>query len=36
MLLDGGFIRRPHPYEDLIDTTVAEAAMAAVDGSSPP
>ena len=31
ILLDGGFIRRPHAYEDLIDTTVAEAAMAAVD-----
>jgi NitT/TauT family transport system substrate-binding protein len=36
ILLDGGFIRRPHPYEDLIDTTVAEAAMAAVAGSTPP
>lgn len=34
ILLDGGFIRRPHPYADLIDTTVAEAAMAAVDGTT--
>ena len=31
ILLDGGFIRRSHAYEHLIDTTVAEAAMAAVD-----
>jgi NitT/TauT family transport system substrate-binding protein len=36
ILLDGGFIRRPHPYQDLIDTTVAVAAMAAVDGSTAP
>jgi NitT/TauT family transport system substrate-binding protein len=33
ILLDGGFIRGRHRYEDLIDTTVAEAAMAAVDGT---
>jgi NitT/TauT family transport system substrate-binding protein len=32
ILLDGGFIQRPHRYEDLIDTEVAEAAMAAVEG----
>ncbi len=31
ILLDGGFIRRSHAYEHLIDTTVAEAAMGAVD-----
>jgi NitT/TauT family transport system substrate-binding protein len=31
ILLDGGFIRRPHAYEDLVDTTIAEAAMAAVE-----
>jgi NitT/TauT family transport system substrate-binding protein len=31
ILLDGGFIQRPHGYEDLIDTTIAEAAMKAVD-----
>ena len=36
ILLDGGFIRHSHAYEDLIDTTVARAAMAAVDGSTPP
>ena len=29
ILLDGGFIHRPHAYEDLIDTTIAEAVMAA-------
>jgi len=27
ILLDGGFIRRRHRYEDLIDTTVAEAVV---------
>jgi NitT/TauT family transport system substrate-binding protein len=31
ILLDGGFIQRPHAYEDLIDTTIAEAAMKALD-----
>lgn len=31
ILLDGGFINRPHRYEDLIDTTIAEAAMSAVE-----
>jgi NitT/TauT family transport system substrate-binding protein len=36
ILLDGGFIRHSHAYENLIDTTVARAAMAAVDGSTPP
>jgi NitT/TauT family transport system substrate-binding protein len=29
ILLDGGFIRGPHAYGDLIDTTIAEAVMAA-------
>src|SRR5262249_54563222 len=29
ILLDGGFIRRSHAYADLIDTTIAEAVMAA-------
>jgi NitT/TauT family transport system substrate-binding protein len=33
ILLDGGFTRRTHPYEDLIDTTIAEAVMAAPSGS---
>ena len=28
ILLSGGFIKRPHRYEDLIDTTVAERVMA--------
>ena len=32
ILLDGGFIQREHRYADLVDTTVAEAAMKAVDG----
>lgn len=32
ILLDGGFIERSHAYEDLIDTTIAEAAMRAVEG----
>jgi NitT/TauT family transport system substrate-binding protein len=32
ILLDGGFIKREHRYADLVDTTVAEAAMKAVDG----
>lgn len=32
ILLDGGFIKREHRYEDLVDTTLAEAAMKAVDG----
>ena len=27
ILLDGGFITRPHRYEDLIDTTVAQQVM---------
>ena len=31
ILLDGGFITRPHAYADLIDTAVAEAAMAVVE-----
>jgi NitT/TauT family transport system substrate-binding protein len=31
ILLDGGFIRRTHRYEDLIDTGIAEAAMSAVE-----
>ena len=34
ILLDGGFIQRPHAWEDLIDTTIAEAAIAAVDRAS--
>jgi len=33
ILLDGGFIKREHRYEDLVDTTIAEAAMKAVDGA---
>jgi NitT/TauT family transport system substrate-binding protein len=32
ILLDGGFIRQTHRYGDLVDTTIAEAAMKAVDG----
>jgi NitT/TauT family transport system substrate-binding protein len=32
ILLDGGFIKREHRYEDLVDTAIAEAAMKAVDG----
>ena len=32
ILLDGGFIEREHRYEDLVDTTIAKAAMQAVDG----
>ena len=32
ILLDGGFIKREHRYEDLVDTTIAEAAMKALDG----
>jgi NitT/TauT family transport system substrate-binding protein len=32
ILLDGGFIEREHRYEDLVDTSIAEAAMKAVDG----
>lgn len=28
ILLSGGFIKRPHRYDDLIDTTVAERVMA--------
>ncbi len=28
ILLDGGFIRRGHPYEDLVDTDVARRVMA--------
>ena len=31
ILLDGDFIKRPHPYEDLIDTTIAGGAMTAVE-----
>jgi len=31
ILLDGDFIKRPHAYEDLIDTTIAGAAMTAVE-----
>jgi NitT/TauT family transport system substrate-binding protein len=27
ILLDGGFIERPHAYEDLVDTTIAEEVM---------
>jgi NitT/TauT family transport system substrate-binding protein len=27
VLLDGGFIRAPHPYERLVDTAIAEAVM---------
>src|SRR6266446_3007732 len=27
ILLDGGFIRRPHRYEDLIDTTIARQVV---------
>ena len=27
ILLDGGFITRPHRYEDLIDTTIATQVM---------
>jgi NitT/TauT family transport system substrate-binding protein len=34
ILFDGGFIRKgTHRYEDLVDTTIAEAAMRAVDGT---
>jgi NitT/TauT family transport system substrate-binding protein len=33
ILLDGGFIKREHRYQDLVDTTIAEAAMKAVDGA---
>ena len=33
ILLDGGFIKREHRYEDLVDTTLAEAAMKAVEGA---
>ena len=32
ILLDGGFIKKTHRYEDLVDTTIAEAAMKALDG----
>lgn len=32
ILLRGGFIQRSHAYEDLIDTTIAEGAMRAVEG----
>jgi NitT/TauT family transport system substrate-binding protein len=32
IFLDGGFIKREHRYEDLVDTTIANAAMEAVDG----
>jgi NitT/TauT family transport system substrate-binding protein len=33
ILLDGGFIKKgTHRYEDLVDTSIAEAAMQAVDG----
>jgi NitT/TauT family transport system substrate-binding protein len=32
ILLDGGFIRRRHAYEDLVDTGYARQAMAAVGG----
>jgi NitT/TauT family transport system substrate-binding protein len=34
ILLDGGFIARAHRYEDLVDTTLAEAAMKTVDGEA--
>jgi NitT/TauT family transport system substrate-binding protein len=27
ILLDGGFIRRPHPYQDLVDTAIARAVV---------
>jgi NitT/TauT family transport system substrate-binding protein len=30
LLLDGGFIRRRHRYEDLIDTSIAERALASL------
>jgi NitT/TauT family transport system substrate-binding protein len=33
ILLDGGFIKREHRYEDLVDTTIAEAAMKVVGGA---
>jgi NitT/TauT family transport system substrate-binding protein len=33
ILLDGGFVKNPHRYEDLVDTEIAEAAMKAVDGA---
>lgn len=32
ILLDGGFIKRPHAYEDLVDTTLAEKVMRDLDG----
>jgi NitT/TauT family transport system substrate-binding protein len=32
ILLAGGLIRRPHPYEELIDTAFAEAAVQAPGG----
>ena len=34
ILLDGGFIRSPHRYEDLVDTTVARQVVAET-GSAP-
>ena len=30
ILLDGGFIKRSHAYEDLIDTTIADSVMSAI------
>jgi NitT/TauT family transport system substrate-binding protein len=33
ILLDGGFIKRTHPYEDLIDTAVARDVMASLPSS---
>jgi NitT/TauT family transport system substrate-binding protein len=33
ILLDGGFIKGPHRYEDLVDTTIAEAAIKAMEGA---
>jgi NitT/TauT family transport system substrate-binding protein len=32
ILLDGGFIRRAHRYEDLVDATLAEGVVAAMEG----
>jgi NitT/TauT family transport system substrate-binding protein len=35
ILLDGGFIRSSHRYEDLVDTAVAREVVAAETGSAP-
>jgi NitT/TauT family transport system substrate-binding protein len=32
ILLDGGFIRRRHRYEDLVDTSIAREVVGAVSG----